>query len=285
MNRIGLTLIALLLCRELPDARQPASSTPAIAPAEIVRFPSAALGSDQVATVLLPSTYAETRTRYPVLYLLHGGGQDHTAFATRPWFQAQRSRNMIIVTPQAGDNWYVNSVADPNAKYEDLLVKDLLEYIDTHYRTIASRDGRAIAGISMGAWGAMLSGLKHHRLFGAVGALSAPFGISRQAPDMDMTSRTQQRFGAPGTPERRERDPGTLAAEISAESLPYFYLACGSQDLFVRDNRAFVQRLAERKLPYEYHEISPFGHSWDLWDPQLVNFIDVLSRRWANAVR
>jgi S-formylglutathione hydrolase FrmB len=285
MNRIGLALIGLLLCRELPDARQPALSTPAVAPAEIVRFPSAALGSEQVATVLLPSTYAETRTRYPVLYLLHGGGQDHTAFATRPWFQAQRSRNMIIVTPQAGDTWYVNSVADPNAKYEDLLVKDLLEYIDAHYRTIASPEGRAVAGISMGAWGAMLSGLKHHRLFGAVGALSAPFGISRQAPDMDMTSRTQQRFGAPGTPERRERDPGTLAAEISTESLPYLYLACGSQDLFVRDNRAFVQRLAERKLPYEYHEISPFGHSWDLWDPQLVDFIDVLSRRWANAVR
>ena len=133
----------------------------------------------------------------------------------------------------------------------------------------------------MGAWGAALLGLKHHRLFGAVGALSSPFGISRQDPNMDMTSRTQQRFGAPGTPERRERDPGTLASEIAPESLPWLFLACGSQDLFVRDNRAFVQRLAERKLPYEYREISPFGHSWDVWDVQIVEFIELMTARWS----
>jgi S-formylglutathione hydrolase FrmB len=98
---------------------------------------------------------------------------------------------------------------------------------------------------------------------------------------MDMKSRTQQRFGAPGTQERRERDPGTLAAQIPDASLPHLFLACGSQDLFVRDNRAFAQRLAERKLPYEYREISPLGHSWDLWDTQLVNYLDILSRRWS----
>jgi S-formylglutathione hydrolase FrmB len=154
-------------------------------------------------------------------------------------------------------------------------------YVDRNYRTIASREGRAVAGVSMGAWGATLLGLKHHQLFGAIGALSSPFGISRQDPNMDMTSRTQQRFGAPGTPERRERDPGTLAGEIAAESLPLLFLACGSQDLFVRDNRAFVQRLAERKLPYEYREISPFGHSWDVWDAQLIHFIEMMSERWS----
>jgi S-formylglutathione hydrolase FrmB len=98
---------------------------------------------------------------------------------------------------------------------------------------------------------------------------------------MDMTSRTQQRFGVPDTAERRERDPGTLAATIPLESVPMLYLACGNQDLFVTDNRGFVQRLTARKIPYEYRELSPFGHSWDLWDGQLVNFIDMLSRRWS----
>jgi S-formylglutathione hydrolase FrmB len=74
-----------------------------------------------------------------------------------------------------------------------------------------------------------------------------------------------------------------LAAEIAPESLPLLFLACGSQDLFVRDNRAFVQRLAERKLPYEDREISPFGHSWEVWDGQLVNFIDLMLPRWQKA--
>ena len=128
MGRIGVNLAAcLLLSRELPAPHQAAPPTPDIAPAAIVKVPSAALGGEFVATILLPSTYADSRARYPVLYLLHGGGQDHTAFATRAWFRAQRSRGMIIVTPSVGDSWYVNSVANPKLKYEDFLVKDLVE--------------------------------------------------------------------------------------------------------------------------------------------------------------
>ena len=139
-----------------------------VSPAAVVTVPSASLGAEQFATVLLPAGYARSNRRYPVLYLLHGGGQDHTAFATRSWFRA------------------------------------LAEFVDGRYRTIVSRDGRALAGVSMGAWGAMLLGLKHPQIFGAVGAFSAPFGISRQDPKMDMASRTQQRFGVPDTPDRTE---------------------------------------------------------------------------------
>jgi S-formylglutathione hydrolase FrmB len=175
----------------------------------------------------------------------------------------------------------VNSVADPKAKYEDFVVRDVVAYVDKHYRTIASRQGRAVAGVSMGGWGAMLLGLKHHQLFGAIGAMSAPFLISRQSPNMDMTSRTQQRFGAPGTPERLERDPATLLAAIPIESVPLLYLTSGNQDLFVTDSRRFVERLTERKIPYEYREMSPFGHSWDVWDDQIVNFIGMMFRVWA----
>jgi S-formylglutathione hydrolase FrmB len=69
---------------------------------------------------------------------------------------------------------------------------------------------------------------------------------------------------------------GTLAVDTA----PMLYLASGNQDIFVADNRGFVQRLTARKIPYEYRELSPFGHSWDLWDGQLVSFIDMMSRRW-----
>jgi putative tributyrin esterase len=280
------TLTVVLTSLLVGRAGAETSQTPAaltVAPAAVIKVPSAALGREQAATILLPSSYARSGTRYPVLYLLHGGGQDHTTFATRSWFGELPSRNMIIVTPDVGESWYVNSVSDPTARYEDFIVKDLVAHVDTNYRTIATREGRAVAGVSMGAWGAMLLGLKHHQLFGAIGALGSPFGISRQDPNMDMTSRTQQRFGAPGTPERRERDPGTLASEIAPESLPLLFLACGSQDLFVRDNRAFVERLAERKLPYEYRELSPFGHSWEVWDAQIIHFIEIVVERWSRS--
>jgi putative tributyrin esterase len=286
MRRIAIIVAVLSAWSSVAVVGQaPSSASSDVAPATVVRVPSASLGREQVATILLPASYGASRQRYPVMYLLHGGGQDHTAFATRGWFRALAARDMIVVTPSVGDSWYVNSVADPSAKYEDFVVKDLIEYVDRQYRTIAAREGRAVAGVSMGAWGAMMLGLKHHRLFGAVGAFSAPFGISRQDPQMDMTSRTQQRFGAPETPERRERDPGTLASTIPVESVPLLYLACGNQDIFVADNRRFVERLTARKIPYEYRELSPFGHSWEIWDGQLVSFVDAMSRRWGQDPR
>jgi S-formylglutathione hydrolase FrmB len=284
MRRIAIIAAVLSSWSSLSAVGQAPPAPTDIAPATVVSVPSASLGREQAATILLPASYRTSQQRYSVMYLLHGGGQDHTAFATRGWFRALASRDMIVVTPSAGDSWYVNSVADAKAKYEDFVIKDLIEYVGRQYRTMASRDGRAVAGVSMGAWGAMMLGLKHHQLFGAIGALSAPFGISRQDPKMDMTSRTQQRFGAPETPERRERDPGTLASTIPLESVPLLYLACGNQDIFVADNRRFVERLTARKIPYEYRELSPFGHSWDVWDGQLVAFVDVMSKRWSQGL-
>jgi len=283
MQRIGTVLAIMSTAVSLRAQAGPPASD--ISPAVVVTVPSVSLGTEQLATILLPASYNQSNRRYPVLYLLHGGGQDHTAFARRSWFRAIASREMIIVTPSVGDSWYVNSAADPKAKYEDFVSRDLVEFVDGHYRTVASREGRAVAGISMGAWGAMLIGLKHPQLFVAIGAFSAPFGISRQDPKMDMTSRTQQRFGVPDTPDRHERDPVTVASTIPIESVPMLYLASGNQDLFVADNRAFVQRLTTRKIPYEYREISPLGHSWDLWDGQVVNFINILSVRWSQPSR
>lgn len=282
MKRIGTVIAIHLLVGPLYVSRsQPTTASSGISPAVIVQIPGPSIGGTRAASVLLPSTYSSGSKRYPVLYLLHGGGQDHTAFATRDWFRAQVAREMIIVTPNAGESWYINSVAEPAARYEDFVVRDVISYIDTHYRTIATRNGRAVGGVSMGAWGAMLLGLKHHQLFGAVGAISGPYLISRQSPNMDMSSKEQRGFGAPGSPDRLERDPGTLVATIPLESVPRLYLASGNQDIFVTDNRRFVERLTQRGIPYEYREVSPFGHSWDVWDGQLLNFIAMLSTAWA----
>ena len=263
-----------------PGAAQRPAPASAGAAAAIVQVSSAALGRNVPVAVSLPSTYARSQQRYPVLYLLHGGGQDHTAFSVRPWFREQASQELIIVTPSAGESWYINSVSDPALRYEDFVIKDLIPFVDAQYRTVRSRQGRAAAGVSMGAWGAMLLGLKHHQLFGAVGAMSAPFLISRQSPNMDMKASEQQALGAPGTPERLERDPGALVDAIPPESVPRLYLASGSDDIFVTDSRRFVERLTKRKIPYEYREISPAGHSWELWDDQIVNFIQIISTGW-----
>jgi dipeptidyl aminopeptidase/acylaminoacyl peptidase len=106
MRRIAVVVALLSSWPGLPVVGQAPSATNDVAPATVVRLPSASLAREQVATVLLPASYGSSRQRYPVVYLLHGGGQDHTAFATRGWFRSLASRDIIVVTPsrRAGAN-------------------------------------------------------------------------------------------------------------------------------------------------------------------------------------
>src|SRR5688572_8509097 len=103
MRRIGVAVAAVFAWTIVPVTMQSPPAVADVTPAMAVKTPSASLGTEQVAAILLPEGYATSRRRYPVLYLLHGGGQDHTAFAARPWFRALVSREMIIVTPSVGD--------------------------------------------------------------------------------------------------------------------------------------------------------------------------------------
>ena len=126
----------------------------------------------------------------------------------------------------------------------------------------------------MGGWGAALLGLKHHRLFGAVGIFSAPFAISRLSmPESEMIEKTQQRFGPPNSAARRERDPNTLSLETPVELLPRLVIACGGEDDFVRQSRLFAERLRGRDARYEYHELAGLGHSFEVWDQEIPAFI------------
>ena len=74
----------------------------------------------------------------------------------------------------------------------------------------------------------------------------------------------------------------TLLAAITNESVPFLYLASGNQDIFVTDNRRFVERLTARKIPaFILRIVAPWAPSpWDVWDGQLVHFVDILSQRW-----
>ena len=244
-----------------------------VAPATVVALPSAALGREISVTVLLPSGYSAGDRRYPVLYLLHGNGQDHTAFARRSWFPSLVSRDMIVVTPQAGGSGRSGSSSDSPARYEDDFVRELVTFMDASYRTIASAQARAVAGVSAGGREAMRLGLTHPHLFGAVGAISATY-------DTPIETSERTASWAPGGSVRRDRTPVALAGELAPGSAPLLYIACGTQDPELAGNRRFVDALARQQIPYEYRELSPAG-SWALWDGQIPEFIDLLSRRWS----
>jgi putative tributyrin esterase len=241
MNRAVVLSAVFILAGSATAAAQSTAKT--------VRIPSEGIGL-RTFSVLLPTGYDESERRYPVLYLLHGGGQDHTAFMARREF-ARRARTveMIVVMP-AADRGAMPAAAV--TRFEDFIARDLVPYVDGNYRTLGSAEGRAIAGLSMGGMLAAGTGLRYPQLFGTVGAFSP----------------ASQRTEAPPSQ--------------SPEAKPYFYVSCGTLDSLLPASRQLVQLLKERGLPHEYHEIPGFAHEWRFWDPQIDTFFQFLSteRGW-----
>ncbi len=224
-----------------------AAATDASGQARTVRLPSLTYGgAERIVAVLLPVGYAESDTRYPVLYLLHGGGQDHTAFMARRAFVPAARRNDMIVVMPAADRTFRGPEA--LARYGTFLATELVPYIDAQYRTVGSQEGRAIGGISQGGGIAASTALRYPELFGAVGALSAAFR-------------------------------GTPPLETGAGTATHFYVSCGTADSLLPLSRQLVELLDARKIPHEYREIQGGAHSWTVWDPELVTFIDRLAAR------
>ena len=274
-------LVAIAVCGSIatPSA-QDNSAVPAAprATARTVRITSPSLGNLEYAfAVLLPNGYDASTKRYPVLFLLHGGGQTHTAFPSRAWFTREAAaRDMIVVLPNGGRSFFVNAAGIPDARYEDLIARELVQYMDTHYRTLATRESRAIAGISMGGFGSAVIAMRHPDVFGTAGPLSAPLASARAEGGDGGSSRLV--FGEPGSEERRARDPLTLVTQLVPGTAPYFYLACGLDDSLLGASREFVRLLATRNLPHRYVEV-PGGHTWNVWDDQMKAFFDILLTR------
>lgn len=161
--------------------------------------------------------------------------------------------------PDASRSWYVNSAATPAAKFEDSIIKDLIPFIDSHYRTVPLRRARAVAGLSMGGYGAMFLGLKHSGTFAAIGAFSGALSISHGTPLPTPPNQTEEArrrseqmmalFGPPDSDARKDRDPFALLDKVPHGQIPTIYIACGGQDFLIQHNRDFVALLAEKEDP------------------------------------
>jgi len=239
-----------LMCALMTVAGLGIGSQDAAGQARTVRLASATLGGERVFAVLLPTGYADSEKRYPVVYLFHGGGHDHTAFMARTGFPPLARRHDVIVVMPAADRNYSSLAPDAHSRYHAYIASELVDYVDATYRTIASPQGRAIAGISMGGRIATMTALQHPQRFGVVGAFSAAL--------------------------RMESDAAVQSATGSAT---YFYVSCGTRDTLLPASRQFVDRLTAQKLAHEYHEIPGGEHAWNVWDEELRVFFDVLSAR------
>jgi putative tributyrin esterase len=240
-------------------------------------FHSASLNRDMHYLVLLPPDYAGDR-RFPVLYLLHGLYGDYKNWDTRTGLEAAaESLPWVIVMPDADDSWYTNSATKPADKFEDYIAKDLISEIDGKYRTIAEKRARAVAGLSMGGYGAVKLALKYPDLFALAGSLSGAFNAAGNLDDLrpEFRAKLLEVFGAIGSRTRTENDVFLLLK--GSHDYPHFYLACGTDDFFLPTNRALAAQLSKLKIPYEYHE-TPGGHEWAYWDAALPPMLEGVAR-------
>ena len=219
------------------------------AQARTIRMPTAS-GSDRIFAILLPQSYDTSQRRYPVVYLFHGGGQDHTAFMARTAFTPTARKHEFIVVMPAADRSYSALGPEAQGRYHDYVAGDLVDYVDSHYRTIPTKERRAIAGLSMGGRIASMTALTHADRFSTVGAFSPAL-----RPDAEE------------------------AVQKVPEAAPFFYISCGTLDSLLPINREFVGWLTERDLPHEYREAPGLGHTWALWDEQIALFFDLLESR------
>lgn len=241
-------------------------------------FRSVSLQREMAYCLLLPADYATSTRRYPVLYLLHGlWGSENDWLALTNVADQVKALPLIVVMPQADDSWYVNAATRPEAKYEDYIFSDLTHQIEGRYRAEQTRDGRFVAGLSMGGYGALKEGLKRPQQFSAVGAFSATANAARRVR-LDVKTPAIA-FGTTDSETRKDNDVFTMMGKVDPKSLPYFFVMTGSDDpIALEDSRDFLKLAQLMRAPYEYHEL-PARHEWPFWQKSLEAFLRVLAPR------
>jgi S-formylglutathione hydrolase FrmB len=244
--------------------------------AECRTVPSKILRRSVPYCILLPPSYdSEKTSRYPVLYFLHGLGENEQALLNSGgWNLIQdlwEQRNIgefLIATPDADRTFYVNS-GDGRVRYEDFFIKELLPFIESHYRIRADRAHRGITGVSMGGYGSLRFALKYPQLFGSVSAHSA--ALIAKLPHLQLDSSQENSisralggaFGRPFDPAFWNRNsPFTLVRNGAHPSGMRIYFDCGTEDDygFNAGAEAFHDLLVSRRIPHEFH-LYPGGHN------------------------
>ena len=251
------------------------------------------LGHDVKYSIYLPAGYEQSDRNYPVLYLLHGYTDDDTGWVQFGEVQKisdkaiskDKTTPMIIVMPDAGVSWYINS-RDKKVMYEDFFIQEFIPYIDKTYKTRSKKEFRAVAGLSMGGHGTLIYALKHPDLFSAAAPLSA--GVLTEKELIDMNEDNWNRVWAPpfgkdltGNKRLGEHMKQNWAISLinntDSEALKKvkYYIDCGDDDFLIKGNTAIHEALIDKKVPHEFR-VRDGGHSWEYWRtalPEVLKFV------------
>jgi S-formylglutathione hydrolase FrmB len=271
-------LIAALVC--LFAISMASAQTAAASRIEYSSFASPSLGRDLKFAIQFPPSYdTDTKRKYPVLYFLHGMNGSEQEFERRGVAAAiDRLRaagkigEMIIVAPAGANSFYLN--AKNGARYEDAIIRDLIPHIEKNYRAMGTPSARAIQGLSMGGFGALLLAFKHPEMFSSITAhcsalfaeLPSTQGTDRRA--QFLSSLIGNLFGNPPDEQYFRANNPVYLAESNAAAIKKsglkIYFDVGEQDRygFQAPNKTFDEILTKAGIAHEYH-LFPGGHGWE----------------------
>ncbi|MBN2713986.1 MAG: esterase family protein [Planctomycetes bacterium] len=210
---------------------------------------------------------------YPVVYLLHGLSDNHTAWLRNTTLEMTAEKYpFMIVMPDCVRSFYCDSGL---GNYESYIVKDLVPYIDRIFPTRAERRYRATAGLSMGGYGAIKFGLKYPELFGTAAGHSSAVGFGHER--IGDISDVSDIAVVCKTADKESNDPYLLAEKCPKAKRPNLYFDCGRDDFLYQSNESFKKHLTKIKFPHTYKRFSGV-HNWEYWNEHIADSLAFIAK-------
>lgn len=250
-------------------------------------FPSKILGGERKFAIYLPPDYESSSRKYPVLYLLHGSGDDQTGWVqfgevlhiADKAIREGKATPMIIVMPDAntGQRGYYNS-PDGKWRYEDFFFDELMPHVEGKYRIKAEKRHRAVAGLSMGGGGSFVYALHRPDLFSSACPLSAWVG--------QLTIAETKEWLARGNKDIKDAEVETYFKKYNALALVEsikeenkkavrWYIDCGDDDFLFEGNSLMHIAMKKKEIPHEFR-VRNGAHTWTYWRealPEVLSFV------------
>ncbi|SDB56193.1 S-formylglutathione hydrolase FrmB [Flavobacteriaceae bacterium MAR_2010_188] len=253
-----------------------------------VSHSSTILKEDRNFAIYLPPDYETSQRDYPVLYLLHGAGDNQTGWVqfgevlniTDKAIKEGKATAMIIVMPDALTTrmGYNNDIRG-DWNYEDYFFEELMPYVESNYRIKKEKRYRAIAGLSMGGGGSFLYAMHRPDLFQSSCPLSAYIGPKTTEEAMDIMKRfTNAEITKKQAEEYFPKNNAlSLIKTMSKEDLSSvrWYIDCGDDDFLYEGNSLVHIALRDKEVPHEYR-VRDGAHTWTYWReslPEVLHFV------------